>query len=133
MMLHTMIVRNGVIKINDQYPSSPRQIIRITKTTSSSFDALCLVDRSSSFTVAGLPFPHKLIVRSPSSPIIPGAGVSHLHVPLVASHVFVWRPDLVRLALIGFQCLTQRRKDPTLVFRPVETGFPQPDEKFGFA
>src|SRR5258708_1100768 len=47
MMLQTMIVKNGLIKINDQYPRSPRQTIRITKTTSSSFDALSLRDRSS--------------------------------------------------------------------------------------
>jgi hypothetical protein len=54
MMLQTMIVKNGLIRINDQYPRSPRQTIRVTKSTSSSFDALSLRDRSSSFTGAGL-------------------------------------------------------------------------------
>ena len=33
------------------------------------------------------------------------------------------RPDLARLALVGLQGLTQRREDPILVFRPIETGF----------
>jgi hypothetical protein len=50
MMLQTMIVRKGLIRINDQYPRSPRQTTRTTKTTSSSFDALSFRDRSSSFT-----------------------------------------------------------------------------------
>jgi hypothetical protein len=49
-----MIVKNGVIRISDQYPRRPRQTIRITKTTSSSFDALSFKDRSSSFTAAVL-------------------------------------------------------------------------------
>jgi hypothetical protein len=49
-----MIVKNGLISINDQYPRSPRQTTRITKSTSSSFDALSFIDRSSSFTAAVL-------------------------------------------------------------------------------
>jgi hypothetical protein len=53
MMLQTRIVKNGVIRISDQYPRSPMQVIRITKTMSSSFDALSFRDRSSSFKVAG--------------------------------------------------------------------------------
>jgi hypothetical protein len=50
MTLQTMIVKNGLIRISDQYPSSPRQTIRMTKSTSSSFDAPGFKDRSSSFT-----------------------------------------------------------------------------------
>src|SRR6516165_10978556 len=36
MMLQTMIVKNGLIRMNDQYPRNPRQTIRMTRTTSSS-------------------------------------------------------------------------------------------------
>src|SRR5262245_35147868 len=43
---------------NDQYPRSPRQTIRITRTTSSSFDARNFTDRSSSST-AGSSFDYK--------------------------------------------------------------------------
>src|SRR6478752_406561 len=50
MTLQTMIVKNGLIRTNDQYPRSPRQTIRMTKSTSSSFDAPNFKDRSSSFT-----------------------------------------------------------------------------------
>src|SRR5215831_379360 len=50
MMLQTMIVRKGLIRINDKYTRSPRQTTRTTKTTSSSFDALSFRDWSSSFT-----------------------------------------------------------------------------------
>ena len=50
MALQTMIVRNGLMRTNDQYPRSPRQTIRMTKSTSSSFDAPNFKDRSSSFT-----------------------------------------------------------------------------------
>src|SRR6516225_2598275 len=50
MTLQTMIAKNGVIRINDQYPRSPRQTIRITTTTNSSVDVLSLRDRSLSFT-----------------------------------------------------------------------------------
>jgi hypothetical protein len=39
--------------MNDQYPRSPRQTIRMTRTTSSSFNVLSLRDRSSSSTAAG--------------------------------------------------------------------------------
>jgi hypothetical protein len=39
----------SVIRTNDQYPS-PRQTIRMTKSTSFSFDALSFKDRSSPFT-----------------------------------------------------------------------------------
>ena len=53
-MLQIMIVKNGLIRINDQYPKSPRQTIRITKTMSSSFDELSFIARSSSFTAAVL-------------------------------------------------------------------------------
>src|SRR6516165_2801410 len=49
MMLQTMIVKNGLIRMNDQYPRNARQTIRMTRTTSSSFDALSFRDRSSSF------------------------------------------------------------------------------------
>src|SRR6516162_7319868 len=51
MMLQTMIVKNGLIRMNDQYPRNPRQTIRMTRTTSSSFGALSFRDRSSSFTL----------------------------------------------------------------------------------
>src|SRR6186997_2724707 len=50
MTLQTMIVKNGLIKTNDQYPRRPRQTMRMTKSTSSSFDAPSFKDRSSSFT-----------------------------------------------------------------------------------
>src|SRR5262249_25206521 len=52
--LQTMIVRNGVMRISDQYARSPRQTTRMTSTTSSSFDALSFSDRSSSFTATVL-------------------------------------------------------------------------------
>ena len=55
MMLQTMIVKNGLIRINDQYPRNPRQTIRIAKSKSSSFDALSFGDRSSS-CIAGASF-----------------------------------------------------------------------------
>ena len=54
MTLQIMIVKNGLIRINDQYPRSPRHTIRMTKSTSSSFDAPSFKDRSSSFTAAVL-------------------------------------------------------------------------------
>src|SRR3954447_15424657 len=50
MALQIMIVKNGLIRTNDQYPRSPRQTIRMTKSTSSSFDPPSFKDRSSSFT-----------------------------------------------------------------------------------
>jgi hypothetical protein len=50
MALQIMIVKNGLIRTNDQYPRRPRQTIRMTKSTSSSFDAPSFKDRSSSFT-----------------------------------------------------------------------------------
>src|SRR4051794_5159468 len=50
MTLQTMIVKNGLIRTNDQYPRSPRHTIRMTNSTSSSFDAPSFKDRSSSFT-----------------------------------------------------------------------------------
>src|SRR5215831_4629361 len=49
MMLQRMIVKNGLIRINDQYPSSPRQTSRIVNNTRSSLDAPSFEDRSSSF------------------------------------------------------------------------------------
>ena len=54
MTLQTMIVKNGLIRTNDQYPRSPRHTIRMTKSTSSSFDAPSFKDRSSSFTAKSL-------------------------------------------------------------------------------
>ena len=60
-----------------------------------------------------------------------GFGVFHLMAMLRA---FVGqRPDQAHLALVGLQGLTQRREDPMLVFRSVETGFAQPGEKLGLA
>src|SRR5262245_4318487 len=53
MMLQTMIVKNGLIRINDQYARNPRQTIRTANSKSSPFDALSFGDRSASFT-AGL-------------------------------------------------------------------------------
>src|SRR5262249_10042518 len=74
MMLQTMIVKNGLIRINDQYPRSPRQTIRTTKTTSSSFDALSLRDRSSSFTGAVLVGSNQRTRRAS-----PAVAPAHLH------------------------------------------------------
>src|SRR5262245_27693960 len=54
MMLQIMIVKNGLMRMNDQYPRSPRQTIRTTRTTSSSLDTPNFGDRSSSFTAAVL-------------------------------------------------------------------------------
>src|SRR5258707_13565440 len=48
MMLQRMIVKNGLIRINDQYPRNPRQTIRTANSKSSSFDALSFEDRSAS-------------------------------------------------------------------------------------
>ena len=50
-----------------------------------------------------------------------GFGVFHL---MTMSRAFVGqRLDQAHLALVGLQGLTQRREDPMLVFRPIETGF----------
>src|SRR5215475_8295612 len=54
MMLQTMIVKNGLIRINDQYARNPRQTIRIANSKSSSFDALSFGDRSWSSIAAVL-------------------------------------------------------------------------------
>jgi hypothetical protein len=51
MTLQIMIVKNGVIRMSDQYPRSPRQAIRMLKTTSASFDAVGVRGRKSFFTV----------------------------------------------------------------------------------
>ena len=50
MMLQTMIVKNGLIRIRAQYASNPRQTSRIAKTTNASFDALNGNDLEASFT-----------------------------------------------------------------------------------
>jgi len=50
-----MTVKNGLIRISDQYPKSPRQTIQTANSKSSSFDALSFGDLSSSFT-AGILF-----------------------------------------------------------------------------
>jgi hypothetical protein len=67
MMLQTMIVKNGLTRMNDQYPRNPRQTIRIANSKSSSFDALSFGDRSFSFT-AGTLFQIKIkdITRRPA-------------------------------------------------------------------
>src|SRR5262245_3801143 len=65
MMLQIMIVKNGLMRMNDQYPRSPRQTIRTTRTTSSSLDTPNLGDRSSSFTAAVLYEGPLLVSRVP--------------------------------------------------------------------